>query len=602
MGFGLNSIPFKSMLYFIGTVIVVSLAFSALFLPTLSSQYHNTYSDICFEENRVRVQRFEDYTEKLLSRVLQAPSIQEYRRKLGGGGIALWAQDAAVLGNDILAVYVFRRTKNGGVNLETVVPNYRSQSLYGISSSHLMQLIRYQPPTFRGILSEGFGIDYRFIDESVQTLSFGYSGLPRLGNSQDIIVVDVVPASIVNDIKPESACQAYLTMSSGRLLKIAHGQLEFVIDGNELYESFPTLIEPGREFSQISFNEQSLNVIGERSAENHYFVTGYSQNTNWLLLNEEIISSILLLLVLVSAVILVSLRYSHSLTEPLKIIRETVDKMVAGDLKAQGRLYQKNEFGQLDESLASLQLALPKHIERKTLLVKAEHLSLADDTKNSVLEKETFERSITSFCCEILADIDDVNRLGKEHLVLAHNQLLSKITNAVERNHGVIDSIAHNRIYASWGSLQAQDNDVADAVMAAVEVRIALDEINKARAERDFSPILLAMGMSKGIAVVGAFGIDGRLNYRALGKPIEKSAFLSEKAIEAGKDLLLDRELAAEIDKYFITKFQQNYNLPGVGSFDAFFVEGYVDSHDLPVMVKTQYCEFAELLQKLNRR
>jgi adenylate cyclase len=138
-----------------------------------------------------------------------------------------------------------------------------------------------------------------------------------------------------------------------------------------------------------------------------------------------------------------------------------------------------------------------------------------------------------------------------EQIVEMLNRLFSVLTEIVFKNGGTLDKYIGDAIMALFGAPYPSENDAENAVIAALEMRAALGQLNEDIAELGFPPINLSIGVSTGPATVGYIGSERRTDYTAIGDTVNLAARL-QTAAKHGQILISDATAGGIGDDFLV--------------------------------------------------
>ncbi len=131
------------------------------------------------------------------------------------------------------------------------------------------------------------------------------------------------------------------------------------------------------------------------------------------------------------------------------------------------------------------------------------------------------------------------SQLPPDEVVRILNRFFEDCVDAVEQNHGTVDKFIGDCVMALWGAPIAKPGDARNAMTAALQM------IERARRTLINSvPLEMGVGISTGEVVLGAVGSRKRLDYTAIGSPVNVAARLCGIA-HAGEVLVTHETLVA---------------------------------------------------------
>ena len=119
------------------------------------------------------------------------------------------------------------------------------------------------------------------------------------------------------------------------------------------------------------------------------------------------------------------------------------------------------------------------------------------------------------------------------------NRFLDNQTEIILKHGGTIDKYMGDCIMAFWGAPLPDENHIENATKAAIEMRIALEELNETLREEGLDQINTGAGINTGNCVVGNFGSSTRFDYSVLGDAVNLAARLESSCKEYDADLII---------------------------------------------------------------
>ena len=119
------------------------------------------------------------------------------------------------------------------------------------------------------------------------------------------------------------------------------------------------------------------------------------------------------------------------------------------------------------------------------------------------------------------------------------NRFLDNQTEIILKHGGTIDKYMGDCIMAFWGAPLPDENHIQNATKAAIEMRIALEELNERLGEEGLDQINTGAGINTGNCVVGNFGSSTRFDYSVLGDSVNLAARLESSCKNYDADLII---------------------------------------------------------------
>jgi class 3 adenylate cyclase/ATP/maltotriose-dependent transcriptional regulator MalT len=149
---------------------------------------------------------------------------------------------------------------------------------------------------------------------------------------------------------------------------------------------------------------------------------------------------------------------------------------------------------------------------------------------------------VTVLFCDAMNYTSLSEGLDPEQVVELLNEWFTAATRAIRRHGGVVDKFIGDAIMAVFGVPEPRDDDAANAVRAALEMRDALASLNLRRQALGMKQIDVGIGINTGEAVVGFIGSHSQQSFAAIGDVTNTASRLESKTRDfPGCDILISR-------------------------------------------------------------
>ncbi len=129
--------------------------------------------------------------------------------------------------------------------------------------------------------------------------------------------------------------------------------------------------------------------------------------------------------------------------------------------------------------------------------------------------------------CEVtilLADLRGFTSVSAAHpagIVLGVlNQFLVKMSEIVFRHEGTIDKFMGDSIMVLFGTPSAREDDVRRALVCAVDMQIAMDQLNQDNKQLGMPELYMGIGINTGTVMAGLLGSDLYSEYTVIGDEV----------------------------------------------------------------------------------
>jgi adenylate cyclase len=142
----------------------------------------------------------------------------------------------------------------------------------------------------------------------------------------------------------------------------------------------------------------------------------------------------------------------------------------------------------------------------KTLLDSPEGLKLGGE-----------RREITMLMADIRGFSAIASGLDAEDVVTLVNNFLSRMTEVVIGYGGTIDEFIGDAILVLFGAPQVVDNHAEKAVACAIEMQLAMADVNQLNRSCGLAEVATGIGIHTGEVIVGSIGSEARAKYGVVG-------------------------------------------------------------------------------------
>lgn len=285
--------------------------------------------------------------------------------------------------------------------------------------------------------------------------------------------------------------------------------------------------------------------------------------------------------------------FSISLTHPIERLVDVTHSIAKGDFDHRANIGSADEVGLLGQAIDEMAVGLKERDKVKNVLNKFHGSSVTDELIQGDLELGGSSKNVTVF----FSDIRDFTKFSEAHtaeqVVSMLNEYFQVMVSIINRNNGVVDKFIGDAIMAVWGAPTATDEDPQNAVKACLEMRVALQELNRIRIGRGEVPLKIGIGLHTGRVISGTIGSDERMEFTVIGDAVNQAARIEASTKAFGADLLLSKETADLVRESFMIAEAGKVEVKGKSeALSLFKVRGYVDADGKEVELRTEYSDY----------
>ncbi|WP_319470206.1 adenylate/guanylate cyclase domain-containing protein [uncultured Pseudodesulfovibrio sp.] len=206
-----------------------------------------------------------------------------------------------------------------------------------------------------------------------------------------------------------------------------------------------------------------------------------------------------------------------------------------------------SEIAELSKAVKTMQMSLrsfgryvPKTLVKQLLLAK----------KIPELGGERREATL------LFSDIADFTTISEsmeaEKLMLKVSEYLQAVSSVILRHEGTIDKYIGDAVMAFWNSPSPQENHAELACDAALGAREASEALNRKWTAEGLPAMHTRFGLHTGDPIIGNVGSDDRMNYTAMGAPVNLASRLEGLNKYCGTQILASESVVKQAGDGFL--------------------------------------------------
>jgi adenylate cyclase len=185
------------------------------------------------------------------------------------------------------------------------------------------------------------------------------------------------------------------------------------------------------------------------------------------------------------------------------------------------------------------------------------------------------KRTVTIMMADLRGFSSMAERLPPEQVVATLNNFLGAMTDIITAHRGTIDEFIGDAILALFGAPIGGDDDARRAVACAVEMQLAMEQVNARNRSLSLPDIQMGIGLNTGEVVVGNVGSQKRAKYGVVGSPVNMAGRIESYTVggqilisdatrrDAGADVAVDNPIEIQAKGFALPVTA--YTLRGLG-------------------------------------
>lgn len=274
--------------------------------------------------------------------------------------------------------------------------------------------------------------------------------------------------------------------------------------------------------------------------------------------------------------VLVAFFLARFVSSSLRVLHEAVIKIGGGALSTRCVLNTSDEFGELAESINKMAKGLE---ERERLKVGfARYVSQYALEELLKLEKPitlTGERKRVSV---LFSDIRHFTTLAEkmepEQVLSFLNEYFEAMIDIIFTYKGTLDKIMGDGLMVEFGAPLEDPLQEAHSLLTAVAMQRKLKELSDGWERQGRPRLEIGVGIHVGQVVVGNIGSEKRMEYTAIGDPVNIASRLETKSKKLEKPIIVSHDIYEKTKDFFTFEDLSEVDIKGrIGLLHAWAVE-----------------------------
>ncbi len=216
---------------------------------------------------------------------------------------------------------------------------------------------------------------------------------------------------------------------------------------------------------------------------------------------------------------------ARSVTRPVRALVQAARGVERGDYNIALDVRQQDELGELATAFNRMVKGLVERDKARDLFGKFVPRAVAERALaggEAILGGE--ERQVTVLFSDLRNFTSFSEHRPPQEIVSRLNRYFTRMSEVVERNHGMIDKFLGDGVMALFGAPAAGEDDAGYAMQAALDMCEALEKLNLEFAAQGLQRLDVGIGIHTGVMVAGNMGSPSRLNYTVIGDGVNLAA------------------------------------------------------------------------------
>ncbi len=234
-------------------------------------------------------------------------------------------------------------------------------------------------------------------------------------------------------------------------------------------------------------------------------------------------------------------RYSRNLKRILAIQVEAMEGIGRGEYDARVPVVSNDEFGIIAAKTNALIEGLKERDACQISFSKYMTPEISQKILNGEISPEGELRRVTLLFCDLRGYTPFAESREPKEVVRFLNEYFSEMEGVIRRHNGIVLQYIGDEIEAVFGAPIEEPRHAEKAVMAALDMRLALARLNERRRQAGEELIRHGIGIHTGEVFAGSVGSPERLVYAMVGDTVNLASRIQALNKQFGTDILISQ-------------------------------------------------------------
>ena len=242
----------------------------------------------------------------------------------------------------------------------------------------------------------------------------------------------------------------------------------------------------------------------------------------------------------IASALISSILMGRLIVKPIHDLRDAAQKVGRGDLDVEINNLRADEFGILADEFNSMVTGLKEKERISNTFGRHVGKQIAEELLQSDHNvEEGIEREISILFADIRGFTTQCESLIPKEAVLFLNTYHQHMIERIEAERGIVNQLIGDGIMAMFGATGRTPLHADRAVRAGISMIQGLDSLGEKLHALGFDPVKIGVGINTGTTIVGTIGAPGRMEYTAIGDPVNTAARIEGMTKDVGVPMLI---------------------------------------------------------------
>jgi adenylate cyclase len=187
------------------------------------------------------------------------------------------------------------------------------------------------------------------------------------------------------------------------------------------------------------------------------------------------------------------------------------------------------------------------------------------------LRLEGKRQEISVLFCDIRNFTPRAEKEDPENIVAILNAYFGEMSNIIFQHGGMVDKYLGDGIMALFGAPINQPGHADRAVSCAIKMQNRIHYLNQKEIMEGESPLVIGIGISSGVSIIGNVGASNRIEYTAIGDPVNTAARIEPLNKEYQTRVLISESTKNKLQGTYKIHFVGKIQLKGKSEYTGIY-------------------------------
>ncbi len=279
--------------------------------------------------------------------------------------------------------------------------------------------------------------------------------------------------------------------------------------------------------------------------------TGASTVDASRLTREIFLFTLVLCIIFVIVALRMNFLVGKSILSPIKEMLAIIEKLPSGDFNQKIRVTSNDELGVLGDTGNAMIAGLAERERMRETFGKYVTPEIRDQILEGRIPLDGQQAEATLLFSDLRGFTAYVERNAPEEAIRCMRAYFTVMQKAIRSQEGLVLQYVGDEIESVFGMPLRYERHADKAVLAALEMRKSLDDLNRGREKEGKRPFRHGIGIHTGSVLAGNTGSEDRLSYALIGDTVNLASRIQDLTKVFDCDILISQETANSLQNSF---------------------------------------------------